>query len=178
MLKVYWCLLPGWLCGKESACQCRKRKRHRFDPWVGQIPWRRAWQPSPVFLPGESHGQRSLVDYSPWGHKESNKTEQLSPLTSNVSLRVCLLSCLSHAQLSVTPWTIAHQAPLSMGFSRQEYWSGLPCTPPWAFPDLGIKPATPVSPALQAGSLPTEPPGKSQHKPLRQNGLFIHSWCQ
>ena len=48
--------------------QCR---RPRFDPWVGKIPWRRAWQPTPVFLPGESHGQRSLVGYSPWGYKES-----------------------------------------------------------------------------------------------------------
>ena len=44
----------------------------RFDPWVGKIPWRRAWQPTPVFLPGESHGQRRLVDYGPWGHKESD----------------------------------------------------------------------------------------------------------
>ena len=49
--------------------------RHRFDPWVGKIPWRRAWQPTPVFLPGESHGQRSLAGYSPWGHKESDTTE-------------------------------------------------------------------------------------------------------
>ena len=58
--------LPRWLSGKESACQCR---RHGFDPWVGKIPWRGAWQPTPVFLPGKSYGQRSLVDYSPWGHK-------------------------------------------------------------------------------------------------------------
>ena len=46
-----------------------------FDPWVGKIPWRRAWQPTPVFLPGESHGQRSLRGYSPWGHEESDTTE-------------------------------------------------------------------------------------------------------
>ena len=58
---------PGGAHGKESAWQCRRHKRHRFDPWVGKIPWRRAWQPTPVFLPGEFHGQRSLVDYSPWG---------------------------------------------------------------------------------------------------------------
>ena len=50
-------------------------KRGGFYPWVGKIPWRRAWQPTPVFLPGESHGQRSLVGYSPWGHKESDVTE-------------------------------------------------------------------------------------------------------
>ena len=45
--------------------QCRSRRRHGFDPWVGKIPWRRAWQPSPVFLPGESRGQRSLAGYNP-----------------------------------------------------------------------------------------------------------------
>ena len=57
---------PWWLSGKESACQCRRHKRCRFDPWVGNIPWRRKWQPSPLFLPGKSHGQRSLVVYSLW----------------------------------------------------------------------------------------------------------------
>ena len=49
---------PGGTSSKEPTCQCR---RHGLNPWVGKIPWRRAWQPSPVFLPGESHGQRSLV---------------------------------------------------------------------------------------------------------------------
>ena len=49
-----------------------------FDPWLGKIPWRREWQPTPVFLPGEFLGQRSLVGYSPWGHKKSGRTEQLS----------------------------------------------------------------------------------------------------
>ena len=47
---------PGGANGKEPTCQCRRYKRLRFDPWVGKIPWRRAWQPTPVFLPGESHG--------------------------------------------------------------------------------------------------------------------------
>ena len=51
---------PGGASGKELSCQCRRHKRHRFDPWVGRIPWRRAWQPTPVFLPGQSYGQRSL----------------------------------------------------------------------------------------------------------------------
>ena len=50
---------PGGARGKEPACQCRRLKRLRFDPWVREIPWRRAWQPTPVFLPGESHGERS-----------------------------------------------------------------------------------------------------------------------
>ena len=57
----------------------------------------------------------------------------------------------------MAPWTIAHQAPLSMGFSRQEYWSGLPCPPTGDLPDPGIEPRPP---ALQADSLPSEPPGK------------------
>ena len=48
-----------------------------FDPWMEKIPWRRKWQPTPVFLPGESHGRRSLVGYSPWDRKESDTTEQL-----------------------------------------------------------------------------------------------------
>ena len=52
--------------GKESACQC---KNHRFDLWVRKIPWRRNWQPIPVFLPGKSYRQRSLVGYWPWAHK-------------------------------------------------------------------------------------------------------------
>ena len=61
---------------KEFACQCRRCERHRVNPWAGKIPWRRAWQPTPVFLPGESHGQRGLAGYSPQGRKESDATER------------------------------------------------------------------------------------------------------
>ena len=50
-------------------------KRHRFDPWVEEIPWSRKWQSTPLFLPGDFHGQRSLLDYSLWGHKESDMTQ-------------------------------------------------------------------------------------------------------
>ena len=64
--------LPRWFSGKESACQCR---RHGFYPWVGKIPWRRKWQPTPVFLLGKFHGQSSLADSRPWIHKESDTTE-------------------------------------------------------------------------------------------------------
>ena len=59
----------------KNLLQCR---RSRLDPWVGKSPWRREWLPAPVFLPGEFHGQRSLVGYSPWGHKESGTTGQLT----------------------------------------------------------------------------------------------------
>ena len=61
--------------GKESACQCTKHETCGFDSWIQKNPWRRAWQPTPVFLPGESHGQRNQAGYSPWGHKESDTTE-------------------------------------------------------------------------------------------------------
>ena len=53
--------------GKEPACQFRRSKRCGFDPWVRKFPWRRKWQPTPAFLPGKFHGQRSLAGYSPWG---------------------------------------------------------------------------------------------------------------
>ena len=69
---------PGGTSGKESTQYCKRHKGRRFDPWVKTIPWKRKWQPAPVFLPGESHGQRSLVGYSPWGLKELNMTEQLT----------------------------------------------------------------------------------------------------
>ena len=61
----------GFLAGasaKEAACQGRRHKRRRFNPWVGKIPRRRAWQSTPLFLPGEPHGQSSRAGYSPWGH--------------------------------------------------------------------------------------------------------------
>ena len=64
LFNYFW--LPWWFSSKESACQCR---RLRFDPCAGKIPWRREWLPTLVFLPGKSHGQRSLAGYSPWGRK-------------------------------------------------------------------------------------------------------------
>ena len=67
---------PSSTSVKEHTCQCRRHKSHRLNSWVGKIPWRRKWQPTPIFLSGESHGQRSLVVYSPWGHKESDVNEE------------------------------------------------------------------------------------------------------
>ena len=68
--------LPRWHGSKESACQCRRHKTCRFNPWIGKIPWGRTWQPAPAFLPGKFHGQGSLLGYSPWGHKELNTTDK------------------------------------------------------------------------------------------------------
>ena len=73
----FCCEPPGGSDGKKKKkihLQCRK---HRLDPWVGKIPWRRKWQPTPVFLSGKFHGQRSLEGYSPWCCKELDTTERL-----------------------------------------------------------------------------------------------------
>ena len=136
-----------------------------FHPWVEKIPWRRKRLPAPVFLPGESHGQRTLAGYSPWGHKESDMAEYLNlrrrktwdPLRKNLGempLKLLSYHPFSFPLLSLdwlwyfpaavqshpkkkmlkcqpvlvaqlcpvlsNPWTVAHQAPLSMEFSRQE----------------------------------------------------------
>ena len=71
----YWWGFPGGASGKEPACQSRRHRRCGINPWVGKIPWRRKWEPTPVFFPGESHGQRSLAGYSPWDHEELDMTE-------------------------------------------------------------------------------------------------------
>ena len=75
-------VLPCWLTGTESACQCR---RCECDLWVRKIPWRKQGQPTPVFLPGTSHGQRSLTCYSPWSHK--SQTQDRNKTTTTTRLR-------------------------------------------------------------------------------------------
>ena len=90
-ISVSQSLLIGWikrpniwppmafLVAQQRIClQCR---RPGFDPWAGKIPWRSKWQPTPVFPPAESHGQRSLAGYSPWGHKELDTTKWLTHMT-------------------------------------------------------------------------------------------------
>ena len=122
--------LPQWLRRWRISLQCG---RPRFDPWVGKIPWRREQLPIPIFLPGEFHRQRSLS-------MGSDTTEQLS--------LHFILSRFSRVQLFVTLWIVACQAPLSMGFFRKEYSSGLPFPPPEDLPNPGTEPASLSSPAL------------------------------
>jgi len=98
-----------------------------------------------------------LSSISPISFKVPNNSQLLIfhlPLSSCTTL--CLTS-LSHVLLFTTPWTVAHQAPVSMGFSRQEYWGGWPCPPLRDVPNPRMRPR---APALQADSLPAEPPGK------------------
>ena len=82
--------IPRWLSSKESACQCRRRG---FYLWVGKIPWSSKYQPIPVFLPGKSHGQRSLVGYNPWACKESDMTEHTEKLPIYIAL-LLNLACI------------------------------------------------------------------------------------
>ena len=89
------------------------------DPWVGKIPWRRKWKPTPVFLPGKPHGQRSLASYSAWGCKRVRHDFAPEPQQQHMQ---CVLGSL---QLIGTPRTGAHQALLSMEFSRKN--TGMGC---------------------------------------------------
>ena len=96
---IYWVPthagLPWWFSGEESTCQCR---RQGLDPWVGRISWRRKWLPTPVFLPGKSHGQRSLPGYSPWGHKRvghdwaTTKSTTTNPCWTLMPMAKCTLT--------------------------------------------------------------------------------------
>ena len=110
-------------------------------------------------------GRESWVRYSVVAASVWHSTTQVSC--------ACVLSCV---QLFVTPQTVAHQAPLSMGFSRQEYWSGLPFPPPGYLPNPGIEPMSLVSPALAGRFFTTAPPGK----PLLGEGgnYHAHGWKQ
>ena len=88
---------------------------------------------------------------------------------------IIVLSCFSHVQLFATVWTVACQAPLSMGFSRQEYWSGLPCPPPGDFPNPGIEPKFLISPSL-AGRFFTMSTTWEAQQDLSQEVVFKMRW--
>ena len=160
----------GGTTSKASTYQCKRCKRHRFSPWAGKIPWRRAQQPTPVFFPRESHGQRSLVGCSPRGRKESDTPERRTlhcshfssfwrsleflPLPQTlVHLRSCILVVLRHhvrvMSLQSCP-TLCNPMPCGPpGFSVRgilQARSELPCLPQGDLPDPGIKPKPLVSP--------------------------------
>ena len=115
-------------------------------------PWRREWDGCGTDLGcrGEAGMHLGVLGSSPRRGDSTGAAADLVQLCS-----VCW--SLSRVRLLVTPQAVARQAPLSMGVSRQEYWSGLPCPPPGHLPDPGIKPR---SPALHEDSLPSEPQGK------------------
>ena len=132
-----------WLSGKESACQFRRHRRCRFDTWVRKISWRK-WQPTPVFLPGKFHGQKSLAGYSPWGCKESDTTEHIH---SNVTLWF-VLYCCSVAQLCPTLCN-----PMDIRLTFLHYLLELPQTHVHGVDDA-IQPYHPLSSFLLLPSIP------------------------
>ena len=131
--------------------------------WTG--PGIKAGERSHVLCPGQG-----IPQVKPWpeattsGSLPALQTDQLPQALESLlkfKVHVCVLSCFSPVQLFVTPWTIAHQSPLSMEFSTQECWSGLPCPSPRDFPNQGIKPVSLRSKLhWQVGSLPLAPPGR------------------
>ena len=102
--------LSWWLSGKACTCQCM---RPGFEPWVREIPWRRKWEPTPVFLPGKFHGQRSLVGYSPWGCKRiGHNLAAKQPKGGWVPNSVFKQVALYHVNKLLDPILEIHTAPL------------------------------------------------------------------
>ena len=119
--------------------------QHKFFPWTSH---KSLWKLILLCVPCSGR----LVQPSLLPGDASPKLSSLPALSCSVSLLdACVVGRFGRVQLSVTPWTAAHQAPLSLGFSRQEYWSGLPCPPPGGLPDAGIEPSSLASPALAGG---------------------------
>ena len=90
VLQLYYLVLCMYICASLGSDGKQSTNKTEFDPRVGKIPWRRAWQSTPVFLPGESHVPRSLAGYNPWGHKESDTTEMTNTHTCIYVLDVCI----------------------------------------------------------------------------------------
>ena len=136
---------PSGPDGKESACNVGQRPG--FEPWVRESPWRREWQLTPMFLPGESLGQRNLAGHSPRGSQRVGCDWWLTLL----AVLICAQT-LCRVWLFVTLCTIARQAPLWDSPGKN------PCSPPGDLPDPGIEPCLLFLLHWQAGSLPTGKP--------------------
>ena len=122
----------GGCSSKEPTCQCRRVKRHGFNPWVRKIPWRRKWPPAPVFLPGEPYGHLGLVSYHPQGRKEQDMTEATQHTQCIVQFNVrrflkegiIFVEGETVTRMSLLPCK-SHQSILSQGFfHRYQHLSG------------------------------------------------------
>ena len=122
LIFVYVCMWASQVVrGQESDCQCR---RCRFNPWSRKIPWRRKWQPAPVFLPGKSYRQRSLVGYSPQGGKESDMTEQLSVCMHSAEwVPVVTYVISSCCMWDLVPRPGMEPGPLALGVQSLSHWT-------------------------------------------------------
>ena len=147
------------ITSSETGTQCSREDdtpRVAQRGWENTIPWTKnkvlLWdtgnsvQHPVINHSGKEHEQECIHMYN-WITLYIAETDT----TFKSTICVCVLSHFSHVRLFVTPRTVAHQAPLSMEFSRQEYWSGFPCPPPGDLPDPGIEPESLMSPALASG---------------------------
>ena len=149
---------PGGLNGKELACN------------AGDLGSILVWGSSPGVGNSNPFQYACLVNSMDRGAEQAtvhrvtelDTTGRLTLLLERKDMCVCKLSCFSCVRLCVTLWSGACQAPLSMGFSRQEYWSGLPCPPPRDLPDPGIEPVSLMSPALVDRSFTTSATWEAQ----------------
>ena len=125
---------PGGTSGKESTCQC---KRQGFDSWVEEIPWKRKWQTTSVFLPGKFHGQRRLVGYSPWGHQAFDMSEQLSThvhyLSNKYNLKSKYFLVRTSCIILILYEAVKNSCHFCRCFARKYWideWNNLPCHHP------------------------------------------------
>ena len=112
---------------------CQQCRRHRFNPWVGKIPWRKKWLPTPVFLPGKFHRQQSLAAYSLWDHKELDTTEQLTFSVSIYNQHVLHKAC-QYPHTLAHPLASSPKGDLWLPFLGAWCWAGLlRCTASFVF---------------------------------------------
>ena len=111
--------LPWYLSGKESIYQCRRFRRPGFNPWVRKIPWRRKWQPTPIFLPGESHRQRSLASYIVHGAAKSWTWLSNWIIHRNIGI-ICTLSKVT-AKSGFCTNTVIHAVPMHKSFMSNKF---------------------------------------------------------
>ena len=143
-------VLRWWLRWERICLQCRRPGCH---PWVGKIPWRRIWQPTPVFLPREFRGQRRLVGYRPWGHKESDLTEATytDMLAHSIYIKILFLSSrngggITWAEINhcrCNPGYIGSMCALTYLFSFTNFYFLSPvcvctCFPSWYMHKQGL----------------------------------------
>ena len=144
------------MLGRIGGRRRRGRQKDEMAGWHHRLDGREfGW------APGVGDGQGGLACCNSWGRKESDMTEQLNWTELKC---VYVLSHFSCVWLFKTPWTVTHQAPLSMGFSRQKYWNGLPCLLQGIFPTQGWNPHLLCLLHWQVGSSPLAPPRKPHLK--------------
>ena len=137
------------------------------EMWVQSLGWE-----DPLEYPFQYSFLENSIDRKVWCTAVCGVTKSWTWLSAHIHTIKVKVKSLSHVWLFATPWNVAHQAPLSIGLSRQEYWSGLPFPPP------GIKSASPAAPALAAKFFNTEPPGKPKKRLLVTKIFWWPNYCK